>query len=155
MIIDNLHTSLCDYGNMDVRLAKAFDWLKATDLKALAPDQAIVIDGNRVKAQIQAYETIKPETGSFETHRSYIDIQIMVEGQEIMYWAPMSELTAIKTPYNFEKDLVFFEEPKHKIPMLFREGDFAVFFPTDGHKPRCQAAGKAEKVKKIVVKVAV
>ena len=155
MIIDNLRTGMCDYGNMDVRLAKAFAWLKTTDLKALDPDQTIVIDDNRIKAMIQAYDSIKPADGSFEAHRMYIDIQIVVTGQEIMYWSPASELTSVKTPYNYEKDAIFFEEPKHSIPMLFRENDFAVFFPSDGHKPRCQAAGKPEKVRKIVVKVAV
>ena len=154
MIIDNLYTSQCDYGNMDCRLARAFDWLRGTDLKAIQPGQVIQIDQRRVSAQIQSYTSIRPEDGSFETHRSFIDIQIVVKGREVMYWTPAVNLTKIKTPYDFEKDLVFFEEPAFSIPFQVNEGDFAVFFPSDGHKPRCQVAGP-EEVGKIVVKVAV
>jgi YhcH/YjgK/YiaL family protein len=154
MIIDNLHTSQCDYGNLDGRLARAFAWLRATDLKALKPGQVVQIEDRRISAQIQSYSTINPADGSFETHRSFIDIQFMTRGAEIMYWTPAANLSRIKTPYNYEKDLVFFEEPDFSLPLQVNEGDFAVFFPSDGHKPKCMISRPAE-VGKIVVKVAV
>ena len=154
MIIDNLHNTQCDYGNMDGRLARAFAWLRSTDLKALKPDQAIPVEDRRIVAITQSYQTINPADAAFETHRAFIDIQIMVSGSEIMYWSPAAKLTKVKTPYNYEKDLVFFEEPEFSVPMPFHEGDFAVFFPSDGHKARCRL-GEPAKVGKIVVKVAV
>jgi YhcH/YjgK/YiaL family protein len=154
MIIDNLHTSQCEYGNMDGRLARAFAWLRANDLKAIQPGQVIPIEDHRISAQIQSYLTIRPSEGSFETHRSFIDIQIMVRGAEVMYWTPAANLTKIKTPYNYENDIVFFEEPELSIPFRVADGDFAIFFPSDGHKPKCLISYPAE-VGKIVVKVAV
>lgn len=154
MILDNLASSHCDYGSMDGRLARAFEWLKAHDLASLQTGQVVTIDGSRIKAQIQEYETIAPEQGAFEVHRAYADIQIMVKGCETMQWTPLSRLTNIKTPYNYEKDLVFFEEPVISSSFLVEEGNFCVFFPTDGHKPRCMV-NQPEMVKKIVVKVAV
>lgn len=154
MILDHLYSTRCDYGNMDGRLARAFDWLRNTDLKDLDPDQAIKIDGNRIFAHIQSYETVRAEDASFEAHLSYIDIQVVVSGTEAILWTPLEKLTKVKTPYKFEKDIVFYEEPEVSVPLTLEENYFAVLFPTDGHKPRC-LVGKSERVKKIVVKVAV
>jgi uncharacterized protein, YhcH/YjgK/YiaL family len=154
MILDNLKTSLTDYGNIDGRLARAFEWLKSQDLAAIAPNQVITIDGDRIKAQIQEYATIAETDGFFEAHRAYIDIQIVVKGSEIMYWCPLSNLTAVKEAYDWDKDMIKYEEPKSSVPILVEEGHFAVFFPTDGHKPKIQNKTSAT-VRKIVVKVAV
>ncbi len=157
MILDNLNTTRAAYENMDARLAKALRWLRKSDLKALFAegDRKIVIDGDRLIAQIQSYDSIKPEAADFEAHRSYIDIQIVVSGREVIEWAPLAFLPEVKKPYDFDKDIVFFKEPAHKVAVpLVKPGDFVVLFPTDGHKPRCQVAGP-EKVQKIVVKVSV
>lgn len=154
MIVDNLYTARCEYGNMDLRLAKAFDWLRKTDLASLKPDQKIEIDGNRVFALTQGYKTQESADLTFETHRSYADIQLVVKGSEICEWAPLANLTKVKTPYNPERDCEFFEEPDYSIAVRLEAGDFAVFYPTDGHKPRC-CVGKPSDVQKIVVKVAV
>lgn len=154
MILDNLANTRAAYENMDARLARAIEWLRATDLAAIADGQKISIDGERVYAMSQSYETIDPAEGFYEAHRNYIDIQIMVEGSEVMYWTPLADLPTVKTPYNPDRDVVFFEEPSFGVPMPVRAGDFAVFFPSDGHKPRCRN-GAAEKIRKIVVKIAV
>lgn len=155
MILDNLAATRAAYENMDERLSRAFDWLRSTDLATIAPDQKVVIDGDRVYAQGQSYETIDPADGRFEAHRNYIDIQIMVSGTEVMYWTPLADLPVAKTPYSYERDVVFFEEPSFVVPLTLRAGDFAVFFPSDGHKPKCRHNNTAEKVHKIVVKIAV
>ncbi len=154
MILDNLATTRVAYENMDARLARAIDWLRAADLSAIAKGEKILIDGDRVYAMGQSYETIDPAAGSYETHRNYIDIQIMVEGEEIMYWTPLADLSTVKTPYSPERDVEFFEEPAFGVPLTVRAGDFAVFFPSDGHKPRCRI-GEAKTIRKIVVKIAV
>lgn len=154
MILDNIKTFLPDYANMGCKLATALDWLKNNDLKAIKPNQVVTIDGNRVLAQIQEYDTVDAKEALFETHRSFIDIQIVVGGREIIYWTPASRLTSVKTAYNPEKDIAFFEEPAVSVPLRLEEGDFAVFFPSDGHKTRCFVS-EPMRVNKIVVKVSV
>ena len=154
MILDNLAATRAAYENMDARLARAIDWLRATDLSTIAKGEKVLIDGDRVYAMGQSYETIDPATASYEAHRSYIDIQIMVEGEEVMYWTPLADLPKVKTPYTPERDVEFFEEPAFGVPLTVRAGDFAVFFPSDGHKPRCRL-GDAKTIRKIVVKIAV
>lgn len=153
MILDNLHTTMCAYENGDFRFARAFKWLRTTDLKSLEVGKVATIDGGRVFAQVLSYETKKFEDAIFETHRSFADIQVMVSGREKHYWAPLSSLGPVKTPYNFEKDLVFFEEPEIATEFVLEEGQFAIYYPSDGHKPGVAAGGR-EQVKKIVVKVA-
>lgn len=154
MILDNLHTTLTDYGAVNPKIARAMEWLKGQDLKSLEPDQVITVDGERIKAQIQAYNTQEASAGLFEAHRLFIDIQIMVSGEETMLWVPLARLPEVHTPYDYVKDVVFFQEPAWSVPLRMGEGDFVIFFPSDGHKPKCQA-DKPEAVRKIVVKIAV
>ena len=155
MIVDNLYTSRTDYGSMSPKLARALEWLKANDLRSLEPDQTITVDGARISAQIQAYDSILPQDTRFEAHRSYIDIQIVLSGKEIVYWCPLERLTKIAVPYDYEKDIVFFDDPDvPSTPMRLEAGDYAVLFPSDGHKPRC-VVDAPEPVGKIVVKVSV
>jgi biofilm protein TabA len=154
MILDNLNTTLADYGAINPKIARAIEWLKSRDLSALEPGQVITVDGDRIKAQIHSYDTQDESQGYFEVHRLFIDIQIIVSGEETIFWTPLARLPQIRTPYNFEKDIVFFEEPEWSVPLRMEAGDFAILFPSDGHKPKCKV-GVPMTVRKIVVKVAV
>ncbi len=153
MIMDNLYTTLADYGSISPKVARAIEWLKSNDIKALEPGQTITVDGDRISAQIQAYDSIAAEETRFEAHRRYIDIQIVLSGSETIYWAPLARTPKIRTAYNYDNDVVFFEDPEVSVALRLDAGDFAIFFPSDAHKPRC-IANKREKIAKIVVKVA-
>ena len=154
MVLDNLHDTLIDYEIMGGKIARALAWLRSTDLKALEPGKEVVIDGERVFARVIEGSSKPLADCLFETHRLYIDIQVIVTGTEIQHWAPLKELTQVKKPYNFDSDVVFFEDPERSIPIELREGDMAIYWPADGHKPGCAVDAPAP-VKKVVVKVAV
>ncbi len=154
MIADNLYSSHVDYGQLSPKLARALEWLKANDLTAFQPDQTVEIDAPRIKAGFQAYTTLPPEEAAFEAHRAFIDIQLIVEGRETIYWAPLARLPGIRTPYDYAKDIVYFDEPETSVALRLEAGDFVVLFPTDGHKPKCIATDPSP-VRKVVVKVAV
>ncbi len=81
---------------------------------------------------IQEGDTKPMEEGTFEAHRKYVDVQIMLQGCEELAWEDRSKLeTAI--PYNEEKDQERLDGAKnHKI--LISEGMFFAAFPQDGHK---------------------
>ena len=97
------------YRNLGIegRYAKAVDFLKNTDLAALEPGK-YEIDGKDVYANVTAYTTIPWEEAKYEAHEHYTDIQYVIEGSEVMTYAPVHEMT-VKTPYNPDKDVVFFE----------------------------------------------
>ena len=154
MIVDTIFTSMTDYSFAGSLFVKAFAWLKENDLENLEPGVSLEIDGRRVTAQLQAYTTGRSEEFEFETHRSFIDIQYIVKGREIIEWAPLAKLPRVTRPYNPDKDITYYANPTSCIPVELFPGDFAVFFPSDGHKPKC-SGGAPQEVKKIILKLSV
>ena len=100
---------------------------------------------------VQTYDTKPRSAGRWEAHKRYIDIQFIVEGEEVMGVAPVSELTE-KTPFDPAKDVGFFDGTGQFFTM--RAGEFAILYPHDAHMPQI-APGEPAYVRKVVVKVAV
>jgi biofilm protein TabA len=134
-------------------LVKAIEFLRRPELAALG-EEKVAIDGERVFALPQRYETVVAETPRFEYHRRYIDIQYIVEGEEVIGWAPATRLK-ITDPYDREKDITFGTAPAGEVTQVrLHSGQLAVLYPEDAHAPRIAAEGAAP-VFKIVVKVEV
>lgn len=140
------------YDYLEEKFKKGYEFLKNTDLKAL-PLGRVEIDGDDLFASVQEYTTMPAEACKYEAHNRYFDIQYVVEGQEYFGYVKREGLTE-EAPYDEVNDLVFFKEPEQDGYVLLQTGDAAVVVPEDAHKPRC-VAGKACRVRKIVVKVRV
>ena len=116
-------------------------------------DGRIDVDGDRVFAIVQTYETASHDTPRFEGHRKYVDIQYVASGQEVIGWAPTGRAT-ITEPYVEGRDAwlgtVCADEV---IPVRLSRGQLVVLWPEDAHSPG-QTAGAPSKVRKIVVKIA-
>lgn len=151
MIFDSAK-NLDFYRNLGVegRYAKAIDFLKNTDLESLAPGK-YEIDGKNVFANVQEYTTIPWEEAKYETHRDYSDIQYMISGTETMTYAPIDELN-VSVPYNEEKDVVFYDNENPGLKVVAKAGEYMIFNPWDGHKPKA-AAGEPAPIKKVIVKI--
>jgi YhcH/YjgK/YiaL family protein len=106
------------------------------------------IDGDSVFLLIQEYETKRIDEGKLESHRKYIDIQYVIEGSELIGYAPIEDLKVVKE-YDGDDDFMLFEGAfeTHRI----ENGRFAVYFPHDGHMPTINDCKK--KVKKAVFKI--
>lgn len=98
---------------------------------------------------IQEYEP-KAEN-LWEAHEKYVDIQIVVSGEEIIEVADRSHLKALE-PYAPEKDFIGFEGAPMIISTL-KAGDLAVYYPADAHKPGLRSKGYGGMVRKCVVKI--
>lgn len=140
------------YRNLGIegRYAKAVEFLKNTDLKALEPGK-YEIDGKDVFANVVEYTTIPWDEAKFEAHENYTDIQYVIEGCETMTYAPVGEMT-VKTPYNPEKDVVFFDNSNPGLQAVVKAGQYMIFNPWDAHKPKA-AAGEPAPIKKVIVKI--
>ena len=151
MIFDSAK-NLDFYRNLGVkeRYAKAVDFLKNTDLENLAQGK-YEIDGKDVFANVQEYTTIPWEEAKYEAHHDYTDIQYVVSGCETMTYAPVDELT-VKVPYNKEKDVVFFDNENPGLRVVAKAGEYMIFNPWDGHKPKA-AAKEPAPIKKVIVKI--
>ena len=134
-------------------LQKAFAFLQSRDIRSL-PDGSVEIDGDRVFAIVQRYETMVADSPKLECHRKYIDVQFIVSGDEVIGWAPFERMT-ITEAYDADKDICFGTVAKGTwTPVHLRAGQLAVLWPEDGHAPKL-ANGVPSQVMKIVVKVAV
>lgn len=100
---------------------------------------------------VQGYETSPPEKCELESHRKYIDIQIMVAGQENMELVDIARLSE-KKAYDDVKDVVFWNIPSRMSKTTLRAGDCIVIYPEMAHRG-AQNIEKSENVLKIVGKV--
>lgn len=101
----------------------------------------------------QAYAPKARPEGFFESHRKYIDVQVIVEGEEQMEVEDVSRLT-VTDAYNPERDLIKYADTAVASVLHMQTGDVAVFFPADGHMPSLHWRGTGL-VRKTVVKVPV
>ncbi|GHU60037.1 hypothetical protein FACS189444_6530 [Spirochaetia bacterium] len=137
---------------MNAHWEKAIAWLKGESWKTM-PLGKIEIDGTRVYATRSSYETKLPEATKYETHRLYADIQMIIEGIEIIEVCG-PELLTVTIPYAPEKDAeILAGNPPLVHHVALTAPLAAVFFPEDAHKPSI-AAGKPATVSKVVIKVA-
>lgn len=106
-------------------------------------------------AMVSEYESKEPETGKYESHRKYIDIQCVLSGEEMIDVTPIFGL-ADDMPYDAEKDLIFYKNgnEEQKISLKMFSNTFSVLYPEEAHKPGLKIKEKTT-VKKIVVKVPV
>ena len=147
MIIDAL-TNMEFYKGLNEQLYKGLVFLKETDVASL-PVGRYDIDGDKVFALVQEYDTHSADECRWEAHYTYTDIQYVVEGSEKMGWKPLDGV--VKTEDRPEDDVYFFDaEGNH---FVVHAGQFAVFTPQDAHSPGMAVDGPAP-IKKVVVKVA-
>ena len=149
MILDHIsNASLYQFKNL--RLSRGLEFLQSENVASL-PLGRTDIDGDHLFALIQEYSTRLESECSWEAHRKYIDIQFLATGSERIDYAPLSSLKITK-PYDPVKDRAELTGAGSSLDL--RAGMFAIFFPTDAHRP-CVAATASAQVKKIVLKVAV
>jgi len=101
----------------------------------------------------QSYRTKERSSCFFESHQTYIDVQFIVEGEEIMEVVDTRSLH-VKNPYDPIKDVTIYEDVSLTSSLLVRKGDVAIFFPEDAHMP-CIQSNHSTQVIKTVVKVRV
>ncbi|MDD3172333.1 MAG: YhcH/YjgK/YiaL family protein [Herbinix sp.] len=88
--------------------------------------------------------------GTFEVHRKYVDIHIIVDGSEDVAWGYLSDLKE-ETAYDEEKDAAFYSgNTDHNIHVT--SGMCYVAFPHDGHMP-VRHVSQSQSYTKIVIKL--
>lgn len=123
-------------------------------IKNLTPDiecKKHILSDN-IYANVEEYTT--KDVGYFEAHKDYLDIQILLSGEEIIEYTPLEGLS-VKESYDKSRDIAFYYDGKnHVTPIKLEEGLFTVLYPQDAHKPQLKYKTN-QKVKKVVVKIKV
>ncbi|AFD06385.1 YhcH/YjgK/YiaL family protein [Solitalea canadensis] len=150
MIIDLIQNA-DRYAHLGELFIKGFDYLRKTDFQSLENGK-YEIEGDRLFAIVNEYDTIDAANEKMEAHRKYIDIQYWVSGEEKVGHDILKDQPLFKE-YDEENDfLLAAHQPQYFT--LMQAGMFAVYFPTDLHMP-CLTNEKIGRVKKVVLKVAV
>ncbi len=152
MILDRLEDSK-QYCRLHGGFDAAFDLLLSTPFGELKAGRHEVM-GDSLFLIIDDIEARGRDASPLEAHRRYIDVQYVIPDPnakaEEFGWRPVATCTSVTTPYNKEKDIVYFGD-KPQLWFTVPAGYFVVFFPGDAHAP---LAGNG-RVLKAVVKVAV
>ena len=122
-------------------------------VKALGEDPAVgryEFEGGYF--MIQEGETKEIADGDFEGHRKYIDVQIILKGQEVVAWAEIAGLK-VSEEYDDAKDKIMFAGEPTQCNTI-TENVVWVAFPQDGHKA-CRHIGESTHYKKVVMKLPV
>lgn len=149
MILDKFENAAL-YESCHPRFKAAFDFLRQHDLVAL-PTGKIELDGKNLFINVLDFKGKAEADCRMETHHDYIDIQMPVNGCEQMGWKATADLQEVTTPYNTEKDVAFYAD-KATTQLNVQAGQFAIFFPCDGHQP---GIAEGKEYRKIIVKVKV
>lgn len=120
--------------------------LKITDWSA---GNVQLSGGNKIL--VQETDSKSPEGQRCEAHRKYLDIQYIVEGVDIVGWAPLDTLTldgefdTAKDKGMYKGDVTYIRVPA---------GYCYVAFPEDGHMPNLHFEEPCH-IKKLVLKLKV
>ncbi|TKK17854.1 YhcH/YjgK/YiaL family protein [Enterobacter cancerogenus] len=95
-------------------------------------------------------QTAERKARHTEFHQDYLDIQIMLDGEEMIYYDCVD---ARHQPAQERKaDLFIPEHPNLRQHVHLQPGDFAIFAPGEAHQALC-AVSSPRTVRKAVVKV--
>ena len=125
------------------------DFMNKNDVNTIAIGRYELTDGCYVN--VDEYET--RENNSFEAHRAYVDVQLMVDGEEDIICAPLPHGTET-IPYNSDKDVAFYNCDNGPCCTVKLKPQMAVvLMPWDMHAP-CNFVEKRQN-RKLVFKIPV
>jgi YhcH/YjgK/YiaL family protein len=148
MVVDKFE-NLRVYEKLNPLFSKAFSYLEKTDFDKLEPGK-YTIEGDDAFALCMEYETKDRAECLLENHRTYIDIQYIIGGEECI-GILLFNGQAAHIPYDATKDIAFYDSnPDFNIKLVSKH--FAIFFTDDLHMP-CIKSEARSKVKKVVLKI--
>lgn len=147
MILDHL-SRLSSYAPLHPLFPAAAGYITDTDFSAVADGKYEIAEGLKAILSTGTGKTREASLAKFECHDRHIDIQVCLQGEETVGWAPRSACQHPNGDYNQEKDVQLYHDPALSFFRL-TPGHFVIFFPDDVHAPMI---GEGE-IRKLVVKV--
>lgn len=137
------------YKGIAKNIDTAIDYVLNNDILALAPGK-YKIDGDNVILNRDTYVAKPLEECFYENHENYMDLQIVLKGQEYFAYTDISNPTIKETvPYNDVKDVTKYSA-EQGVFFILEEG-FALVYPEDVHLAKCDVNGGT--VEKAVIKI--
>jgi len=148
MILDKLEASAL-YEGLHPLFPQTFAYLK-TLTPASIPDSKHIIDGEKLFVAPFKGQGSPLSQAKLEAHRRYIDIHLLLDGNETFGWKPACDCVQPKGPFNEENDIIFYADAPETWLSL-TPGRFVIVWPDEAHAVRVSDA----ELTKVVVKVLV
>lgn len=149
MIFDNIKNASA-YFNLDEKIKEGLLFLQNNDLNNIKEGKHTISED--IYVNIEQYYPKPIEKCKLESHKEYIDIQFIIEGEEMLGFVNLNEksLSPIDA-YNEKKDIIFYNGECNYLKA--KQNDFVIFYPNDVHKPQIATNNNNIPVKKAVVKI--
>lgn len=132
------------------KLQPAFDFINGLDITSEV--KKYELSGDDMFCPVSEYVTLPEANAKVEYHGEYIDIQVLISGEEYIGWSALCE-TPETVAFDSGCDVGFHAYEADKVSLLrLRPGYFAMLLPGEGHAP-CIASGAPAPVKKAVIKI--
>lgn len=131
MIIDTLD-NLNKYAALNPLFTDVIEFLNSHDIQTLEAGKYPIKDKD-LFMNLQVAAGRSEEAAFLETHIEMIDIQIPISCAETFGYTPLCDLPDFE--YNTEKDITKYGATKPQTYVTVNPGQFAIFFPQDGHAP--------------------
>ncbi len=131
---------------------EALDFIESLDCGTTISKYTL---SDKVYANIETYNTKQALNGKFESHNNYIDIQILLSGEEYIYYRSIEGLKILEK-YNEQKDITFYSNDIVDSEKVKLDGtNFMLIYPHEAHAPQISVSDSDKKVLKVVIKVKV
>ena len=151
MIYDVLSNS-AQYAALNADIVKALEAAKAYNADNY-PSEPVVIEEGNIWLNAAKYTTHSTEKAVFEAHQQFIDVMIMIDGEETIYVKNTDKLSHVYQEYKPEVEALLADFDTDATPVAMKPGYFCVLMPQDAHSPGCDPATGASNVKKFIGKV--
>lgn len=130
--------------------------LKAVELALKAQPQqcepgSYDLQGDDIYMNVMRFATQSAQSKKAEQHEKFVDIQILLEGEETIHYGVFDSARGCEK-WHKEEDYRLCSVINCQQKVVLKPGMFAIFFPGEPHKPGVQGAESIE-IKKVVVKV--
>ncbi|MEG9489641.1 N-acetylneuraminate anomerase [Mannheimia indoligenes] len=126
--------------------------LKSLDLVNLELGWQDLEEG--IRMNVMSFETTPAEGKKAEMHRKFVDIQLLIEGEEMIEYGLSQPDLSKYDEYRDEDDYQLTDAIDDKNEITLKPNMFAIFLPYEPHKPGNSVNGN-KVLKKLVVKVPV
>lgn len=130
-------------------LKTLFEFIRNTDFDKLEYGK-IQVDGDNVFVMNLNIPGKSKDEQPLEMHRDYIDVHVLIGGNESIGWKPLGEIVTFSQEYEKDSDCALStDKPRFYVDLM--PGEYCIVFPDDAHAPAISSG----QIRKLIGKVKV
>lgn len=149
MIFGNLHNLESYKNQLPEGIYESLKKMREFDFENAADGKFEIADAGMMSLESPMTEPV--EARRLEGHRKFIDVVLLVDGEEWIGVLPITDARGV-TEEIPDRDLYFYEGTAEETRVHMRPGRFLICFPDDLHRPLCATADGPAKIRKAVLK---